>query len=178
MSKVSVATFGAGCFWCTEACFDALKGVIKVVPGFSGGQKESPSYEDVCCGNTGHAEVAQITFDIELISFEELLKVFWFIHDPTQLDRQGHDIGSHYRSVIFYHSEAQENSSRALKNELTAQGVWDKPIVTELSSFDCFYPAENYHKDYLRLNPENMYCQAVVRPKVDKFKAVFAELLK
>ena len=178
MSKSSIATFGAGCFWCTEACFDELNGVIKVVPGFSGGQKMLPSYEEVCNGNTGHAEVARISFDKDVISFQELLRVFWFIHDPTQLNRQGHDVGSHYRSVIFYHDKEQENDAIMIKNELSIQGVWESPIVTEITSFDSFYPAENYHKDYLKLNPENMYCQAVVRPKVDKFKTAFSNILK
>ncbi|MBL6668004.1 MAG: peptide-methionine (S)-S-oxide reductase [Crocinitomicaceae bacterium TMED16] len=178
MSKMSIATFGAGCFWCTEACFDELNGVHKVVPGFSGGKRENPSYEQVCSGATGHAEVAQITFDEDVISFQELLRVFWFIHDPTQLNRQGNDIGTHYRSVVFYHNERQAELAKQFKSRLTEQKVWDAPIVTEISPFDRFYAAENYHKDYLKNNPSNMYCQAVVRPKIEKFKLAFVGLLK
>jgi len=178
MSRISIATFGAGCFWCTEACFDELKGVHKVVPGFSGGKRENPSYDQVCSGATGHAEVAQITFDEDVISFQELLRVFWFIHDPTQLNRQGNDIGTHYRSVVFYHNESQAELAKKIKSSLTEQNVWNAPIVTEISPFDRFYAAENYHKDYLKNNPENMYCQAVVRPKIEKFKVAFRDILK
>jgi len=178
MSRISIATFGAGCFWCTEACFDELNGVHEVVPGFSGGKRENPSYEQVCSGATGHAEVAQITFDEDVISFQELLRVFWFIHDPTQLNRQGNDIGTHYRSVVFYHNENQAELAKKIKSSLTEQNVWNAPIVTEISPFDRFYAAENYHKDYLKNNPENMYCQAVVRPKIEKFKVAFREILK
>ena len=178
MSRISIATFGAGCFWCTEACFDELNGVHEVVPGFSGGKRENPSYEQVCSGATGHAEVAQITFDEDVISFQELLRVFWFIHDPTQLNRQGNDIGTHYRSVIFYHNESQAELAKKIKASLTEQNVWNAPIVTEISPFDRFYAAENYHKDYLKNNPGNMYCQAVVRPKIEKFKVAFRDILK
>lgn len=178
MSKTSTATLGAGCFWCTEACFDELKGVHKVKPGFSGGKRKNPSYEQVCSGATGHAEVAQITFDAAIISFQELLRVFWFIHDPTQLNRQGNDVGTHYRSVIFYHNESQAELAKQFKMRLTEQGVWDSPVVTEISPFEHFYPAEYYHKDYLKNNPSNMYCQAVVRPKVEKFKVAFRDVLK
>jgi peptide-methionine (S)-S-oxide reductase len=178
MSRISIATFGAGCFWCTEACFDELNGVHEVVPGFSGGKRENPSYEQVCSGATGHAEVAQITFDEDVISFQELLRVFWFIHDPTQLNRQGNDIGTHYRSVIFYHNESQAELAKKIKASLTEQNVWNAPIVTEISPFDRFYAAENYHKDYLKNNPANMYCQAVVRPKIEKFKVAFRDILK
>lgn len=178
MSKYSIATLGAGCFWCTEACFDSLKGVQSVVPGFSGGTLESPTYEEVCSGTTGHAEVAQIHFDPKEVSFAELLKVFWFIHDPTQLNRQGNDIGTHYRSVIFYHNSDQEKEAREYKQKLSEQGVWKNPVVTEIVSFEKFYTAPNYHKDYLKNNPENMYCQLVVKPKVSHFKSVFSEILK
>ena len=178
MSKLSLATFGAGCFWCTEACFNELNGVLEVLPGFSGGKREKPSYEEVCSGATGHAEVAQITFDEEVVSFQELLRVFWFIHDPTQLNRQGNDIGTHYRSVVFYHSERQAELAKIFKARLTEQNVWEKPIVTEISPFERFYAAESYHKDYLKNNPNNMYCQAVVRPKIEKFKIAFRDILK
>jgi peptide-methionine (S)-S-oxide reductase len=172
------ATFGAGCFWCIEACFKDIKGVLSVAPGYAGGDPSRANYKAVCEGNTGHAEVAQVTFDDELISFEELLKMFWFVHDPTQLNRQGNDIGSQYRSVIFYQDESQKESAINSKMLLEKEGVWADPIVTEISPLDTFYPAEDYHFNYLENNPENMYCQSVVRPKVDKFKKVFAQILK
>jgi peptide-methionine (S)-S-oxide reductase len=176
--KVNTATFGAGCFWCTEACFAELKGVISVQSGFSGGHVKNPSYEEVCTGNTGHAEVAQITYDADLLSFQKLLKVFWFIHDPTQLNRQGNDIGTHYRSAIFYHDEIQKKEAEACKKIMNEQNVWDQPVVTEISRFEDFYSAEAYHNSYLENNPGNMYCQAVVRPKLDRFKQVFASQIK
>ena len=176
--KENTATLGAGCFWCTEACFAELKGVISVKSGFSGGHVKNPSYEQVCTGNTGHAEVAQITYDADLLSFHELLKVFWFIHDPTQLNRQGNDIGDHYRSVIFYHDEIQRKEAEAFKELMNQQKVWDQPVVTEISRFEVFYSAEAYHNNYLENNPENLYCQAVVRPKLDRFKQVFASQIK
>ena len=176
--KISTATFGAGCFWCTEACFSELKGVISVKSGFTGGHTEKPTYEQVCSGATGHAEVAQIIFDSEKLSFQDLLKVFWFIHDPTQLNRQGNDIGTHYRSAIFYHDAQQEKQALAFKEMLNTQDVWDDPVVTEITRFTEFHPAESYHDDYLKNNPNNMYCQAVVRPKLDKFRQVFTSSLK
>ena len=172
--KENTATFGAGCFWCTEACFAELNGVISVKPGFSVGHVKNPSYEQVCTGNTGHAEVAQIIYDADLLSFKELLKVFWFIHDPTQLNRQGNDIGTHYRSAIFFHDEIQRKEAEAYKKTLNEQKVWEQPVVTEISKFEDFYPAEAYHNNYLENNPENMYCQAVVRPKLERFKHAFA----
>ena len=172
------ATFGAGCFWCIEACFKELKGVISVQSGYSGGKRENPTYEQVCSGATGHAEVARVVYDDSLVSFDELLEVFWFVHDPTQVNRQGNDVGTQYRSVIFFHNEEQKLLAEQYKQKLTAEKVWDKPIVTEISKLSNFYPAEDYHNNYLELNPENMYCQAVVRPKVDKFKKVFAKKLK
>ena len=176
--KENTATFGAGCFWCTEACFAELKGVNSVQSGFRGGDAKNPSYEEVCTGNTGHVEVAQITYDADLLSFHELLKVFWFIHDPTQLNRQGNDIGTHYRSAIFYHDEIQRKEAEAYKELMNEQNVWDQPVVTEISRFEDFYSAEAYHNSYLENNPGNMYCQAVVRPKLDRFKKVFASQIK
>lgn len=176
--KISTATFGAGCFWCTEACFSELIGVISVKSGFTGGHTEKPTYEQVCSGATGHAEVAQIIFDSEKLSFQDLLKVFWFIHDPTQLNRQGNDIGTHYRSAIFYHDAQQEKQALAFKEMLNTQDVWDDPVVTEITRFTEFHPAGSYHDDYLKNNPNNMYCQAVVRPKLDKFRQVFTSSLK
>ncbi len=172
------ATFGAGCFWCIEACFKDVDGILDVKPGYAGGDPSRANYEDVCKGDTGHAEVAQITYDPEKVSYDKLLELFWFVHDPTQLNRQGEDIGSQYRSVIFYHNDEQKNSAERYKDRLTHEQVWDKPIVTEITELDTFFPAEDYHHNYFENNPGNMYCQSVVRPKVDKFKSVFSHLLK
>lgn len=172
------ATFGAGCFWCIEACFKEIQGVLSVFPGYAGGDPNRANYKAVCEGNTGHAEVAQITYDDSIVSFEELLKMFWFVHDPTQLNRQGNDIGTQYRSVIFYHDDLQKDAAISFRDKLTKENVWEKPIVTEIVPLEIFYQAEEYHLNYLERNPENMYCQSVVRPKVEKFKKVFAEILK
>lgn len=172
------ATFGAGCFWCIEACYKEMNGVLDVFPGYSGGKVENPTYQSVCDGNTGHAEVARVLYDDAIISFGELLEVFWFVHDPTQLNRQGNDIGTQYRSVIFYHDEEQKHIAEEYKQRLTNELVWENPIVTEITPLINFYKAEDYHKNYFELHPENMYCQSVVRPKVEKFKKVFANKLK
>lgn len=172
------ATLGAGCFWCIEACYKTLNGVISVEPGYAGGTVEHPTYKQVCEGTTGHAEVARVHFDEHIISLEEILEVFWFVHDPTQLNRQGNDVGTQYRSVIFYHNEQQKEIAEQYKEKLNDAGVWDKPIVTEITALSNYYPAEDYHKDYFELNPGNAYCQAVVRPKYEKFKQVFASKLK
>jgi peptide-methionine (S)-S-oxide reductase len=172
------ATLGAGCFWCIEACFKEMQGVLDVFPGYCGGQTLHPTYEEVCKGNTGHAEVARVVYDDEKISFDELLEVFWFVHDPTQLNRQGYDIGTQYRSVIFFHDEEQRLRSEKYKERLTVESVWEKPIVTEIVPLQTFYVAENYHHNYFENNPGNMYCQSVVRPKVEKFKKVFSQKLK
>lgn len=172
------ATFGTGCFWCTEAQFSSLKGVLKAVPGYSGGSTVNPSYEEVCTGNTGHAEVIQITFDPNIISFDELLEAFWIAHDPTQLNRQGNDIGTQYRSVIFYHNETQKNKAEDYKNRLNAENVFDNPIVTEISPYTEFYQAEDYHLNYYNQNPNKTYCVLVVRPKLEKFRKVFESKLK
>ncbi|MES2588222.1 MAG: bifunctional methionine sulfoxide reductase B/A protein [Bacteroidota bacterium] len=174
---IKEATFGAGCFWCVEACFADLEGVISVTPGYSGGQRKNPTYDQVCSGGTGHAEIARIVYDESKITFEELLEAFWFVHDPTTLNRQGNDIGTQYRSVIFYHDENQKELALKYKKKLTDEGVWDKPIITEISPLINYYPAEAYHNDYYAKNPENAYCQAVVRPKVEKFRKVFAKKL-
>ena len=171
------ATLGAGCFWCIEACFKDLEGVISVVPGYAGGTPETANYKDVCTGKTGHAEVAHVTFDADQLSFDEILEMFWFIHDPTQLNRQGNDIGPQYRSSIFYHNDEQRATAEMYLQKLTDKKVWDKPIVTEITALETFYPAENYHHNYFEMNPENQYCQFVVRPKVEKFKEVFAKRL-
>ena len=175
---IQEATFGAGCFWCIEACYSELQGVLEVYPGYAGGSIQNPTYEEVCSGNTGHAEVARVVFDDEKISFDELLELFWFVHDPTQLNRQGNDIGTQYRSVIFYHSEYQKERAHYFISKLSLEKVWDNPIVTEVQEINNFFRAENYHHNYFELNPQNAYCQAVVRPKVEKFKRVFENKLK
>lgn len=175
---IKEATFGAGCFWCIEACYTDFNGVLEVYPGYAGGEQENPTYEQVCSGKTGHAEVARIVFDDEKVSFDELLEVFWFVHDPTQLNRQGNDIGTQYRSVVFYHNEEQKQRVEFFKQKLTDEKVWDREIVTELVPLANFYKAEAYHQNYFELNPQNMYCQSVVRPKVEKFRKVFSEKLR
>jgi peptide-methionine (S)-S-oxide reductase len=175
---IQEATLGAGCFWCIEACYKELKGVIDVYPGYSGGHTFNPSYKDVCNEITGHAEVARVVFDDEQVSFDEILKVFWFVHDPTQLNRQGNDVGTQYRSVVFYNNDLQKEVAEAYKLRLTEEKVWDKLIVTEISPLKNFYRAEDYHHDYFANNPGNLYCQSVVRPKVEKFKKAFSFHLK
>jgi peptide-methionine (S)-S-oxide reductase len=175
---IQEATFGAGCFWCIEACFKDFEGVIEVYPGYAGGLTENPSYESICSGTTGHAEVARVIFDDSKVSFDELLEVFWFVHDPTQLNRQGNDIGTQYRSVVFYHSEYQKERVLFYIEKLSLEKVWQQRIVTEVVPLSNFYRAENYHHNYFELNPQNSYCQFVVRPKVEKFKKVFASKLK
>jgi peptide-methionine (S)-S-oxide reductase len=174
-----VATFANGCFWCTEAIFEQLDGVISAVSGYTGGTVENPSYKEVCAGTTGHAECLQITYDPSKISFDELLEVFWETHDPTTLNRQGNDVGTQYRSGIFYHNAEQKEKAEKYKAELNASGAFDKPIVTEITPFAKFYPAENYHQEYFQNNEnQNPYCKVVIRPKVDKFRKVFKDKLK
>jgi peptide-methionine (S)-S-oxide reductase len=175
---IQEATLGAGCFWCIEACYKDLKGVIEVYPGYSGGHTPNPTYKDVCNEITGHAEVARVVFDDEQVSFDEILEVFWFVHDPTQLNRQGNDVGTQYRSVVFYHNQLQKEVTEAYKARLTSEKVWERPIVTEITALINFYKAEDYHHDYFANNPGNLYCQSVVRPKVDKFRKVFSSRLK
>lgn len=177
-NKLKKATFGAGCFWCTEAVFQRLKGVEKVVPGYSGGRRENPTYDQVCSGATGHAEVVQVTYEPEVISFEVLLEVFWKTHDPTTLNRQGADVGTQYRSVIFYHDDQQKELAEKYKNKLNEEKVFDNPIVTEISPIENFYDAEKTHQDYYNNNPAQPYCSFVITPKVEKLKKVFAEKLK
>jgi peptide-methionine (S)-S-oxide reductase len=174
----SIATFGAGCFWCVEAVFQKLKGVEKVESGYMGGKTVNPSYKDVCTGTTGHAEVCQITYNPQKISFEELLEVFWKTHDPTTLNRQGNDIGTQYRSTIFFHDAIQKETALRYKNDLNGSGSFDAPIVTTFEPASVFYKAENYHQDYFNLNGTNPYCQLVVKPKVEKFQKVFKDLIK
>ncbi len=174
----SEATFGAGCFWCVEAIFQNLEGVDTVVSGYSGGHKDNPTYKEVCTENTGHAEVIQIYYDSSKISFKDLLEVFWQTHDPTTLNKQGNDEGPQYRSVVFYRNDDEKEIATHYKNELNKQGVWDKPIVTEIAAFEKFWPAEEYHQNYYNDNKGRAYCQYVITPKVDKFKKAFAEKLK
>jgi len=177
MKEYKTATFGSGCFWCTEAIFQKLKGVLSVTPGYSGGKRENPTYDQVCSGATGHAEVIHIQYDSEIISFEDLLEVFWKTHDPTTLNRQGADVGSQYRSVIFYHDEEQKELSERYKQKLNEAGIFDKPIVTEINLFQKFYPAEKYHQDYYNNNPAQPYCSFVITPKLAKFEKIFADKL-
>ena len=173
-----VATLGAGCFWCVEAIYQQLDGVIKVESGYSGGQVAYPTYEAVCTGNTGHAEVIQVTFDPQKISFKELLEVFFRTHDPTTLNRQGADVGTQYRSAIFYHSEEQRKTAEAVKQETDGAKIWDDPIVTEIARFDAFYKAEEYHQNYYNQNANQPYCRMVINPKLNKFKKEFNGKLK
>lgn len=175
---MELATFGSGCFWCTEAVFIRLKGVSKVVSGYSGGQVKNPTYKEVCSGTTGHAEVVQITYDPKVVSYAELLEVFWKTHDPTTLNRQGADEGTQYRSVVFYHTAAQKEEAEKYKKLLDASGSWSDPIVTEISAFTTFYPAEDYHQDYYQLNGRQPYCVFVIKPKLEKFEKVFKDKLK
>jgi peptide-methionine (S)-S-oxide reductase len=173
-----LATFGSGCFWCTEAVFAQLKGVTKAVSGYSGGSVKNPTYEQVCTGSTGHAEVVQVTFDPAVISYPELLEVFWRSHDPTTRDAQGPDVGPQYRSVIFYHSDRQRRLAEQYRAKIDAAGVFPAPVVTEIVPFAEFYPAEAYHQNYYADNPRQPYCRAVIRPKVEKLRQVFRDKLK
>jgi peptide-methionine (S)-S-oxide reductase len=173
-----VATLAGGCFWCLEAVFDQLRGVTDVVSGYSGGARANPTYEQVCSGATGHAEVVQVTFDPAIVSFREILEVFFTIHDPTQLNRQGADVGTQYRSAIFYQTPEQKATAEQVIEEFTAAKVWDAPIVTEVAPLTAFYPAEAYHQEYFQRNPYQPYCQVIVAPKVAKFRKRFLEKLK
>ncbi|QDU55433.1 Peptide methionine sulfoxide reductase MsrA [Aeoliella mucimassa] len=178
MTEPSLATFGGGCFWCTEAVFLELNGVSSVTSGYSGGHSENPTYKQVCNGHTGHAEVIQIEYDPEKVTFNELLEVFFKTHDPTTRNRQGVDVGSQYRSAVFYHSQEQKEVAEQIIKALNEEQVYDNPIVTEVTEFTKFWPAEDYHQNYLAENPQNPYCQRVVQPKVEKFRKVFKDKLK
>jgi peptide-methionine (S)-S-oxide reductase len=177
-TNLETATLAAGCFWCVEAVFDDLKGVQDVVSGYSGGHLENPTYQQVCSETTGHAEVVQIKFDPNELSFKELLQVFFTVHDPTQLNRQGNDVGSSYRSAVFYHSDEQKRVAEEVIEEFTDEAIYDKPIVTQIAPFDKFYAAEDYHQEYFANNPNQPYCAAVVAPKVAKFRQKFVSRLK
>lgn len=176
--KTDTATFGTGCFWCTEAIFEQLNGVLKVSSGYSGGHVNNPTYKDVCDGTTGHAEVVQVVYDPEKISYDELLEVFWQTHDPTTLNRQGNDVGTQYRSAIFYHNDEQKQKAEKYKTELNASGAFKNPIVTEISPFSKFFVAENYHQDYYINNGSQPYCYYVIKPKMEKFQKVFKDKIK
>lgn len=178
MLNTDTATFGGGCFWCIEAIFQQMNGVIAVASGYSGGQREHPTYEQVCSGTTGHAEVVQVIYDPSKVSYPELLEVFWGVHDPTTLNRQGADVGTQYRSVIFYHNEMQHQLAEEYKQKLDKSGAFNDPIVTEISPAKPFYKAEKYHQNYYNENGGQPYCSIVIRPKVEKFKKVFANKLK
>lgn len=169
-------TFGGGCFWCVESCFNMLRGVDSAISGYSGGHKDNPTYEEVCTGETGHAEVVQITYDPKIISYEQLMDVFFFLHDPTQLNRQGNDIGTQYRSVIFYKDDTEKQEAEKALKKSEASGKWPGKYVTELAKFEKFWPAEQYHQGYYNANPTQPYCSAVVGPKIQKFKKHFGEL--
>jgi peptide-methionine (S)-S-oxide reductase len=178
-SAYEIATFGTGCFWCTEAIFEELKGVKSAVSGYSGGHTENPSYKDVITGETGHTECVQIEYDPTIISYDELLEVFWQVHDPTTLNRQGADVGTQYRSAIYYHNDEQKQKAEHYKTELDKSGAYNNPIVTEITEFSKFYEAENYHQEYYALNKNsNPYCSIVIRPKLEKFRKVFKDKLK
>jgi peptide-methionine (S)-S-oxide reductase len=177
-TNLQTATLAGGCFWCLEAVFDEVKGVEGVESGYAGGKVDNPSYREVCNGTTGHAEVVQVHFDPNVVSYRDLLNVFFAIHDPTTLNRQGNDIGTQYRSAIFYHDDEQKMTAEELIKSLNAQKIWDKPIVTEVAPLDRFYMAEDYHQEYFARNPYQPYCMAVVAPKVSKFRKHFLEMLK
>ncbi len=177
-TKLEKATLAGGCFWCIETIFQDLKGVEKVESGYSGGTTKNPSYQEVCTGTTGHAEVIQITFDPSVISYEQLLTVFFHVHDPTTLNRQGADAGTQYRSAIFYHNDEQKKAAEKVVADITKSALWDDPIVTEVTAFDTFYMAEEYHQNYYKNNPEKSYCSYVIAPKVRKFYNEFGYLLK
>ncbi|MEX1022746.1 MAG: peptide-methionine (S)-S-oxide reductase MsrA [Dehalococcoidia bacterium] len=177
-AHLETATLGAGCFWCPEPVFEMLRGVHSVEPGYTGGAMPNPSYEAICSGTTGHAEVVQVRFDPAQVSYRDLLHIFFTIHDPTTLNRQGHDVGTQYRSAIFTHSDEQRETAEAVIRELTEERLWDDPIVTEVTPLGDYYPAEDYHREYFRRNPAQPYCGIIIAPKVAKARSKFADRLK
>jgi peptide-methionine (S)-S-oxide reductase len=177
-SKRQFATLAGGCFWCIEAVFNDLEGFESAISGYAGGKDPNPSYQLVCTGTTGHAEAVQVAFDPNIISYKELLEIFFTIHDPTTRNRQGPDIGPQYRSVVFYHDDEQRATAEQVMQEIEAAGIWDAPLVTELTPLDTFYPAEDYHQEYFKRNPNQPYCSMVVAPKVAKFRKKYADRLK
>lgn len=178
IENTQLATIGSGCFWCTEAVYERVKGVLSVTSGYAGGKIDNPSYEEVCSGSTGHAEVIHLAYNPDIISYDELLEIFWKTHDPTTLNRQGADVGTQYRSVIFYHSDDQKHKAENYKSELNKAGIWKDSIVTEISPFTNFYPAEKYHQNYYEQNPNQGYCSFVITPKIEKFEKIFKTKLK
>ena len=178
VEKRDTITFGAGCFWCVEAIFERVKGVEDVQSGYSGGTVKNPTYKEVCTGKTGHAEVCQIVYNPDVISFLDLLEIFWKTHNPTTLNRQGNDVGTQYRSVIFYHTDEQREIAEKMKKKLNEEKIWDTPIVTEIVPFEAFYPAEDYHDNYYDNNPNQSYCNFVITPKIEKFEKAFKEFLR
>jgi len=176
--KIQQATLAGGCFWCIEAAFNSLQGIEKAVSGYMGGISENPTYKEVCTGETGHAEVVQLTFDAKLISYREILEIFFTLHDPTQVNRQGNDIGTQYRSAIFYHSNEQQDIAKAIIEEINQGDIWPEAVATHLNPLSTFFSGEDYHQEYFNNNPENQYCQAVVSPKLAKFRQTFASKLK
>tara|TARA_R110000868_G_scaffold146747_9_gene367719 strand:- start:274 stop:813 length:540 start_codon:yes stop_codon:yes gene_type:complete len=178
LANIQHATLAGGCFWCIESAFNSVEGVISAFSGYAGGQKENPSYEQVCEGTTGHAEVVRINFDADKISYRDILEVFFALHNPTQIDRQGNDIGTQYRSEIFYHDSEQKKIAEQIIDEIELEEIWSNPVVTEITAINNYYQAEDYHQDYFRNNPENQYCNMVVAPKLAKFKKKFASVLK
>ncbi|SUZ83187.1 uncharacterized protein METZ01_LOCUS36041 [marine metagenome] len=168
MKEIQKATFGAGCFWCVEAVFERLDGVVDVIPGYSGGHKNNPTYREICTGTTGHAEVAQITFDTRIITFNDLLNMFWKSHDPTTRNKQGNDIGTQYRSAVFYHNNEQKTIAKESKNKVDNSNVFLNPVVTEITKLDKFWPAEDYHNNYYNNNMDQPYCRVIIKPKLDK----------
>jgi peptide-methionine (S)-S-oxide reductase len=177
-NKIDTITLGAGCFWCVEAIFAETKGVVSVKSGYSGGEIKNPSYKEVCTGRTGHAEVVQVAYNSSEISLQDILEIFWQTHDPTTLNRQGADVGTQYRSAVFYHNEEQKEIAEEIKSRLDSSGAWDNPIVTEISEFETFYEAEDYHQDYFAENGDQPYCRAVIRPKLEKYRKAFKDKLK
>jgi len=176
--ELEIATLGAGCFWCVEAVFERVNGVESVISGYSGGNIKNPSYREVITGITGHAEVVQVKYDPEVITFEEILQIFWKTHDPTTLNRQGADVGTQYRSAVFYHDDNQKRLAETYKDKLNSAGAFKNPVVTEIVPFEVFYQAEDYHQEYYELNSSQPYCQIVIAPKLEKLEAVFADKLK
>lgn len=178
MASIQSATLGGGCFWCIESAFNSIQGVESAISGYAGGSVDNPTYEQVCEGNTGHAEVVRVDFDADQISYREILEIFFALHDPTQVNRQGNDIGTQYRSAIFYHNSEQQHEAEAIIAEITEEQIWPDPVVTEVTELNNYYPAEDYHQNYFKNNPQNQYCAVVVAPKLAKFKKKFAERLR
>ena len=178
MANLQVATLARGWFWCIESAFNSVEGVEKPISGYAGGEKADPTYEEVCKGNTGHAEVVQVTFDADSISYREILEIFFALHNPTQLNRQGNDVGTQYRSAVFYHDDTQKAEAEKIIAEITEEEVWPDPVVTEIVAVNNYYDAEDYHQDYFKNNPQNQYCSMVVAPKLAKFKKTFASRLR